>query len=137
MERIGGSGWNHSPSLSDESDAESRGGPDGLGSRTQARGSVPTWPRGIACAILSAVRTIRYTRTAERQLARLAPIVAAGIEAKIVQYATAPATLAANVKLLSDGVTRRLRVGDHRVLMDETGVVLDILAVGHRSDIYR
>ncbi len=83
------------------------------------------------------MRTIRYTRTAEKQLARLTPAVATGIVAKIEQYAIAPDSLAANVKLLSDGATLRLRVGDFRVLIDAGGVVLDILAVGHRGEIYR
>jgi mRNA interferase RelE/StbE len=55
---------------------------------------------------------------------------------KIEQYASDPQSLTNNVKALQgrDGI--RLRVGNWRVIMED-GVVLDVLAIGKRSEIYR
>jgi mRNA interferase RelE/StbE len=55
---------------------------------------------------------------------------------KIEQYASDPQSLTNNVKALQgrDGIW--LRVGNWRVIMED-GVVLDVLAIGKRSEIYR
>ncbi len=42
-----------------------------------------------------------------------------------------------DVKRMVGTPTKRMRVGDYRIIFDESAEVLDILAVGNRSDIYR
>jgi len=61
---------------------------------------------------------------------------ASAIEAKIEQFSADPASLANNVKALRGTHALRLRVGDYRVIFTEELVVLDILAIGHRREIY-
>jgi mRNA interferase RelE/StbE len=55
---------------------------------------------------------------------------------KIEQYASDPQSLTNNVKALQSRDGIRLRVGNWRVIMED-GVVLDVLAIGKRSEIYR
>ncbi len=57
------------------------------------------------------------------------------IRAKILAFSDQPASQANNLKMLSDGITLRLRVGDWRVLMQD-GEVLVIREVGPRGSIY-
>jgi mRNA interferase RelE/StbE len=83
------------------------------------------------------VKTIRYSLVADRKLAKLPIRVAARIEAKIDQFAIDPSSLSANVKALRGSVFIRLRVDNYRIIMDDQGVVLDILDIGHRKEIYR
>ncbi|MDR3448157.1 MAG: type II toxin-antitoxin system RelE/ParE family toxin [Alphaproteobacteria bacterium] len=79
---------------------------------------------------------IVYAKTALKQLARLTPSVAAIICAKIVQYDEQPASLANQVKKLKGQPFLRLRVGDYRVIFTAEGVVLTIIKIGHRREIY-
>lgn len=58
------------------------------------------------------------------------------VREKILQYATEPQSLAANVKKLQGREGYRLRVGNWRVIFDESGNVLDILDIGSRGSIY-
>jgi mRNA interferase RelE/StbE len=53
-----------------------------------------------------------------------------------VLLATNPAALANQIKALKGVRAYRLRVGDYRVIFTEAGVILTILRIGHRSDIY-
>ena len=55
---------------------------------------------------------------------------------KIDQLAVEPAQLANQVKKLKGRSGYRLRVGDWRVIFDDNGDVLDILAIGPRGSIY-
>lgn len=59
------------------------------------------------------------------------------IRSKVRQYAEDPASLANNVKALKGetGVLR-LRVGDWRVLFTDDGVVVAVIRIGSRGDIY-
>ncbi len=59
------------------------------------------------------------------------------IRDKIMQYAEDPASLANNVSALKDeaGIFR-LRVGDWRVLFNETGEVIEIIRVAPRGRAY-
>ena len=58
------------------------------------------------------------------------------IVGKIEQFAESPESLANNVAALAASPFIRLRVGDWRVIMDDRGVVLDILDIGPRGGIY-
>jgi mRNA interferase RelE/StbE len=82
------------------------------------------------------MKPISYQPAAVRALRRIPQPQARRIVEKIEQYATEPQALSGNIKTLSgrDGI--RLRVGDYRVIMLDA-VVLDILDIGHRKDIYR
>lgn len=74
---------------------------------------------------------------ADRALGRMGAAQAQKIEAKIEQLALAPDSLANNVKRLRGTSVFRRRVDDYRVLFDEDGTILDILAIGHRREIYQ
>lgn len=41
------------------------------------------------------------------------------------------------VRQMAGTATRRLRVGDYRIIFDETEDSLTVLALGHRREIYR
>lgn len=82
------------------------------------------------------MRRIVYTRIALKQLRAIPEPAATRIKAKIGQYADAPESLAGNVRKLQGREGYRLRVGDYRVIFDDDGKVLDILAIGPRGSIY-
>lgn len=82
------------------------------------------------------MRTIVWTHEATRQFLALSSQVQDRIEAKIVELATNPKALANQVKALKGVKALRLRVGDYRVIFTEDGVILTILRIGHRGDIY-
>ncbi|MFN7400488.1 MAG: type II toxin-antitoxin system RelE family toxin [Sandaracinobacter sp.] len=64
------------------------------------------------------------------------PSQALAIRSKIAQLAADPASLANNIKALKGQDAKRLRVGDYRVIFNDRLEILDILAIGHRRDIY-
>ncbi|PTM61069.1 ParE-like toxin of type II ParDE toxin-antitoxin system [Phreatobacter oligotrophus] len=55
---------------------------------------------------------------------------------KIDQLAAFPEQLAPQVKRLQGRPGFRLRVGDWRVIFDDNGNVLDVLAIGPRGSVY-
>ena len=77
-----------------------------------------------------------YTATALKQLRKMDRTIAAKIVAKVEQYAADPASLANSVKALKGVDALRLRVGDYRVIFTEDGLILTVLKVGHRREIY-
>jgi mRNA interferase RelE/StbE len=56
------------------------------------------------------------------------------INSKVLRYAE---TGAGDVKALVGAPSFRLRVGDYRVVFDETPIEIIVLAVAHRSEVYR
>ena len=82
------------------------------------------------------MKTICYSKAADAALAKMPKAQAEKIEAKIEQLALAPETLGANVKRLQGSESWRLRVDRYRVIYDD-GIVLDILEIGQRKEIYR
>lgn len=83
------------------------------------------------------MKEVVYSKTAQKALMRIPRNWATRIHGKVKEYASNPASLAKNVKVLKgrEGVLR-LRVGNWRVLMCD-GVVLEILDVKTRSGAYR
>ncbi len=82
--------------------------------------------------------TVRFTPEAERQADALDPPIRRRIALRLAEMAADPRA-AANVKALKGGDRYRLRVGDWRViysLHDDVLLVL-VLRIGHRSDVYR
>lgn len=80
---------------------------------------------------------LKYTRTALKQLKALARNDAKRIKSKIEQYAQNPGSQASNVTALQGSNLHRLRFGAYRVVFDKSGVILTILKIGHRRDVYR
>lgn len=82
------------------------------------------------------MKRITFTKSAVKTLSRIPANTAALIRSKIELYATDPAALANNVTKLQGRDGYRLRVNDWRVIFDEDGTVLAILAIGPRGGIY-
>ena len=82
------------------------------------------------------MREVSFSKAALQTLRRMPANVAVAIRAKITQYADNPASLANNVTRLKGRMGWRLRVGDWRVIFDDDGAVLAILAIGPRGGIY-
>ncbi len=82
------------------------------------------------------MKRITYTKSAQKALRSMPANVAALIVSKIEQYATDPTSLANMVIKLQGRDGYRLRVGSWRVIFDEDGAVLAILAIGPRGGIY-
>lgn len=82
------------------------------------------------------MKQITYTRSATKALTRMPANTRKRIRAKIEEYAADPASQANNVKALKGREGIRLRVGDWRVVMNDAGVVLDVLEIGPRGGIY-
>jgi mRNA interferase RelE/StbE len=78
------------------------------------------------------MKTVRYTASATRDLRRIPS--AKAIVAKVSRLAE---TGAGDVKpLVNRDGRRRLRIGDYRVIYEDLGEEIVVIAVGHRSTIY-
>jgi len=80
------------------------------------------------------MKAILWTGSARRAFRALPAKVQSRIGAKPARYAD---TGAGDVRILSPGPGRRLRVGDYRIVFVETDECIEVRAVGHRRDIYR
>jgi mRNA interferase RelE/StbE len=82
--------------------------------------------------------SIRFAESAARSLARVPAVVRLRITTKIDALADNPHP-AGTRNMKGDEHAYRLRVGDYRVVYDiiEDAVVVLILRVGHRKDVYR
>lgn len=58
------------------------------------------------------------------------------IRAKIDQYAANPQSIANNVTRLVGSDRIRLRVGNYRVIMAADGLVIEVIDIGVRGNIY-
>ncbi|WP_043747924.1 type II toxin-antitoxin system RelE family toxin [Methylobacterium nodulans] len=79
------------------------------------------------------MKAITYTPAARKSLAKLPEAVRDQLRAKLRRYAE---TGAGDVKALSGRSGRRLRSGDYRVIFEETDDAIEVVALGHRRDIY-
>lgn len=82
------------------------------------------------------MKHVVYSRSALKTLRRMPVNEAKRIVAKVDQYAVKSESLANQVKKLTGSRFIRLRVGDWRVIMDDTGAVLEVLKVGPRGSVY-
>jgi mRNA interferase RelE/StbE len=80
------------------------------------------------------VRQISYTASATKGLVRLPEDVRKRLVAKLNRYAEGQGGV---VRKLAGRPNLRLRVGDYRLIFDETPTTITVVAVGHRRDIYR
>lgn len=86
--------------------------------------------------LTSSMKKVVYSKSSVKLLRRLAANDAKRIVSKVEQYASDPKSLGNNVKPLTGSPYIRLRVGDWRVIMDDQGVVLDIIKIGSRGSVY-
>ena len=82
------------------------------------------------------MKLVVYNSRSLKALRLMPEPTAARIRLKIEHYARDPKSLSGNVRKLQGRAGYRLRIGDYRVIFDESGTVLDILDIGHRSSIY-
>jgi mRNA interferase RelE/StbE len=83
------------------------------------------------------MKTISYTKKALKFLEKITQTDAKRITEKIEQYAQDPDSLKNQVKKLTGVPFYRLRVGDYRVVFDEQGIVLYIIKIDCRGNIYK
>jgi mRNA interferase RelE/StbE len=79
------------------------------------------------------VKDVVFTPPALKQWAKLPADIRARIDKRLTVFA---ATGNGDVKRLKGRKGCRLRVGDWRVIFDETASSIVVAAVGHRSDVY-
>ncbi|WP_426236419.1 type II toxin-antitoxin system RelE family toxin [Pararhizobium sp. DWP1-1-3] len=72
-----------------------------------------------------------------KALTRMPATDAKRIRQKVQQYAENPASLANNVKKLRGVDYYRLQVGDWRVIFTEGGLVIDVIKIAGRGDVYK
>lgn len=77
-----------------------------------------------------------FARSAPKALRRIPANTARLIVAKIMQYASDPGSLVNNVTKLQGRKGYRLRVGDWRVIFDESSNRVVVLEVGPRGGVY-
>ncbi len=83
------------------------------------------------------MKDVRFSRTAQRGLRLIGPQAARRVREKLEQYAADPASLANNVTpLVGESGFLRLRVADWRVIFTEDMLVVLVVKVGHRKEIY-
>ena len=83
------------------------------------------------------MKAVTYSAASVRALRRLPRNVRTRIVAKVGDYAADPASLANNVTALrGEPGAIRLRVGDWRVVMIETGTEIQVVRIGPRGSIY-
>ena len=84
--------------------------------------------------------SIEFLPAAKKELKRLDPVVRKQIQEKIILLAEDPARLRNNIKALKGEFAGkfRLRVRNYRVIFQivEERVVIIIVRIGHRSEIY-
>jgi len=83
-----------------------------------------------------ATRTITFTKQAVEALRKMPANTARTVKAKIDQLAADPESLSNNTTELKGSDYSRLRVGDWRVIYTIDLVVLAIIEIGRRGDIY-
>jgi mRNA interferase RelE/StbE len=81
------------------------------------------------------MKTVRYTSDAAKDLRRHANM-AARLRAAIEGYAANPLSHANRVTDLVGRSGKRMRVGDFRILFEETDAEILVTKVGARGDVY-
>ncbi|WP_135470538.1 type II toxin-antitoxin system RelE family toxin [Crenalkalicoccus roseus] len=81
------------------------------------------------------MKLVRYTADAARSLRRHGNM-AARIRRAIGEYATDQAAHANNVRPLVGSSAKRLRVGDFRVIFEETETEILVTKIGPRGSVY-
>lgn len=80
------------------------------------------------------MKTIVLAPMAARSLDRIAEPSRTALVEALSSYALGKP---ADTKSMAGTPTVRMRVGDYRIIFDETPTMITVLALGHRRDIYR
>ena len=80
------------------------------------------------------MKQIAYTSAARRSFRKLPAEIRMQIQATLLRYAESGM---GDVKTLAGSPYARLRSGDYRVIFGETDITIEVMAVGHRRDVYR
>lgn len=79
-----------------------------------------------------------FRKSAEKQFARLDPQTQSTIVKKLSYFAGTPNPLSLAKRLKNfDSGQYRFRIGDYRVTFDVNEQTIIVLAIGHRSEIYK
>lgn len=87
----------------------------------------------IAKRDIDSVKPVSFTPSAARQWTKLSSDVRRRIDGRLMEFAESGK---GDVKRLEGRAGSRLRVGDWRVIFDETQEAIVVVAVGHRREIY-
>ena len=79
------------------------------------------------------MKVIRYSASATKSLRRMQPKQARAIVGKINDYAAGDMV---DVTQLSGGEGIRIRVGQHRVIIDENGSIINVVKIAVRGSVY-
>jgi mRNA-degrading endonuclease RelE of RelBE toxin-antitoxin system/DNA-binding XRE family transcriptional regulator len=82
------------------------------------------------------MKAIRYSAASAKSLRRYRN-VAERLRRTVAEYAADPAAHANNVVQLVGSPIKRIRVGDYRILFEETESEIIVLKIGPRGDVYR
>ena len=80
------------------------------------------------------MKTIVLSPTAAKQLDRIFDQQRVAIVESLAAYALGKP---ADTKAMVGSPTVRMRIGDYRIIFDETPHSITVLAIGHRREIYR
>lgn len=80
------------------------------------------------------VKRIIYSRDATKSLGRMQPKRRAAIIDKIESHARGERV---DIRKMKDSELWRIRVGDDRVIVDDQGMVVHVVAAGPRGGIYK
>jgi mRNA-degrading endonuclease RelE of RelBE toxin-antitoxin system len=81
------------------------------------------------------MRAVSFTRSALKDLKRHAN-VAPRIRQAIGEYAADPQAHANNVTLLTVSSAKQMRVGDYRVIVEESATAIVVTKIGPRGGVY-
>lgn len=79
------------------------------------------------------MKEIVFSPTGLRQWTKLSPDVRSRVRPKLMEFAK---TGQGDVKRLKGRTGARLRVGDWRIIFEESSIQIVVYAVGHRREIY-
>jgi mRNA interferase RelE/StbE len=79
------------------------------------------------------MKPIVFTPAATRQWVKLSPEIRRRIDVRLMEFASSGK---GDVRRPKGRLGSRLRVGDWRVIFDETPGTIVVVAVGHRREIY-
>lgn len=92
--------------------------------------------QGDALCYITAVKTVRYLRDAQAALRRHGNM-AERLRRALTDYATDPAAHANNVTALVGIPAKRMRVGDYRIIFEETETEVVVSKIAPRGEVYR
>ena len=82
------------------------------------------------------MKEVTIQKAAQKALRRMPRDQRELVLSKLQTYASDPASLANNVVKLTDRPGYRLRVGNWRVIFNESDIAIDVVVIGPRSSVY-